>query len=127
MTLYRREQLLGRWFRQEEQSNGNQLIEDCHFYADGSFEFCFITQDAKGELVEQVIELGDWGLVADVHFTFTKNELVDDQLYAADLENADNYHAYKVISLTADCFEYQHIITNESFILKRVLDNIGHC
>lgn len=127
MVQYSREQLVGRWFRHEDEENGNQLIEDCHFYSDGTFEFCFLTQDSRGEALEQVIELGDWGLVGDIHFTFTKSELVDEQLYAADLENTDNYHAYRVINLSADYFEYQHIVTNESFILKRVLDNIGHC
>ncbi len=126
LTIYSREQLVGRWFRQE-QENGNQLIEYSQFYSDGTFEFCFITQNMKGELLEQVIELGDWGLVADIHFTLTKNEVFDEQVYAADLENSDNYHAYRVLSLSPDCFEYQHIITNESFILKRVIDNIGHC
>ena len=127
MICYNREQLVGRWFRQEHEPNGDQFVEYASFYANGSFEFCFITQNIKGELIEQVVELGDWGLVGDVHFTFTKNELIDEKMYAADLEHPDNYHAYKVISLTREYFEYQHIISNESFILKRVIDNIGHC
>ena len=79
------------------------------------------------EIVEQVIELGDWGLVGDIHFTITKDEIVDDLLYAADLNDGNNYHAYKVLQLNHHVFEYQHVETNETFIMRKVTDNIGHC
>lgn len=127
MTVYKRELLFGRWIGNSYDQQGNEMIEHAHFFADGSFEFCFMTHDEQGYLVEQVIEMGDWGLVGDIHFTVTKNELIDENIYAADLANEDNYHAYKVIQLSPDSFKYQHIITEESFILKRVIDNIGHC
>ena len=83
--------------------------------------------DSQHNLKEQVTELGDWGLVGDIHFTITKSEVVDEKLYTASLSNPENYHAYKVLLLSADSFKYQHIITEEAFILKRVLDSIGHC
>ncbi|WP_286262358.1 hypothetical protein [Thalassotalea atypica] len=125
--IYNREQLIGQWFRQVAVENGNQLIEYASFYNDGSFEFCFVTQDSAGNIIEQISELGDWGLVGDIHFTITKNELLDEKLYAAELEHPDNYQAYKVCQLSVDSFSYQHILSNETFILKRVIDNIGHC
>lgn len=127
MNNYDRTQLLGQWIRSETDDKGNQWVEYATFFTDGTFEFCFSNQDIKGRTVEQTIELGDWGLVSDVHFTLTKNEIVDEQLYAADMENPENYHAYKVLHLDSDRFKYQHMISNEVFILKRVIDNIGHC
>ena len=127
MNQFRREQLIGRWIRNEEDTSGNILVEHAQFFADGSFEFCFMSHNRKGELTEQVVEMGDWGLVGDIHFTMTKNELVDEQVYAADLANPDNYHAYKVTELSIDSFKYHHIVSDEHFILKRVVDNIGHC
>ena len=119
--------LVGQWIRNDIDDNGDTFVERADFHVDGSFEFCFMTLSASGDVIEQVIELGDWGLVGDIHFTTTKNEVVDDKVYSADLSHPDNYHAYKVTALTADSFAYQHIVTKDAFILKRVIDNIGHC
>lgn len=127
MKIYDREQLVGQWVRNDVDADGNPFAEHAEFFNDGSFEFCFMTMSHGGELIEQVIELGEWGLVGDIHFTMTKNEVIDEKMYAADLNLADNYHAYRVQKLTLDVFEYQHVVTKESFILKRVIDNIGHC
>jgi hypothetical protein len=123
--------LFGRWFREEIDEPNKKIIEYAQLSADGSFEFTFVTLQMKvGEadkIVEQVAELGDWGLVGDIHFTITKNEVVDEQLYAADLNDSNNYHAYRVLQLNHQIFEYQHISTNEIFIMRKITDNIGHC
>ena len=74
----------------------------------GSFEFTFIYHNANGELTKQIIELGDWGLVGDIHFTMTKSEFIDEQHYAVDLAEPDNYNAYRVLELTSQTFKYQH-------------------
>jgi hypothetical protein len=124
---YPRELLFGRWYRNDIAENGNETIEYAELCSDGSFEFTFITLTKKGEVIEQVTELGDWGLVADIHFTMTKNELIDENLYAADLNNDDNYQAYKVLALDHKTFHYQHRLTNEEYIMRRVVDNPGHC
>lgn len=128
---YQRELLFGRWFREDIDDQNRKVIEYAQLSADGSFEFTFITLLTKAgeaeEIVEQVTELGDWGLVADIHFTITKNEVIDEQLYAADLNDSNNYHAYRVLQLNHHTFEYQHIETNEIFIMRKITDNIGHC
>ena len=125
--VYSREQLFGRWYRIDIDEQGRQTSEYAVLSPDGSFEFTFSTLNSQGEVCQQEVELGDWGLVGDIHFTLTKSELVEQELYAADLGNADNYHAYRVLQLTNQIFEYQHILTNEVFIMRRVIDNIGHC
>ena len=131
IVKYERELLCGRWFREETNTPNEKIIEYAQLNADGSFEFTFITLQvtfgAADRIVEQVIELGDWGLVGDIHFTITKNEIVDDLLYTADLNDGNNYHAYKVVQLNHHVFEYQHVETNETFIMRKVTDNIGHC
>ncbi len=128
---YDRELLFGRWFRHDIDEHNRKTVEYAQLSADGSFEFTFITYTQKeGEteqVIEEVTELGDWGLVADIHFTITKNEVVDEQLYAADLNDSNNYHAYRVLQLNHHLFEYQHIDTDEIFIMRKITDNIGHC
>jgi hypothetical protein len=131
IVKYERELLCGRWFREDTQTPNKKIIEYAQINADGSFEFTFITLQvtvgAAEKIVEQVTELGDWGLVGDIHFTITKDEIVDELLYAADLNDGNNYHAYKVLQLNHHVFEYQHVETNETFIMRKVTDNIGHC
>jgi len=127
MIIYKRELLLGRWFRQEADEQGNQFIEVADFSLDGSFEFCFTTQTKQGDVIETVTEFGDWGLVGDIHFTITKNEVIEDKMYSADLDNSDNYQVYKVITLTPEYFQYLDIISNESYTLKRITEAVGHC
>jgi len=129
--IFQRELLFGRWFREELNDQNKKMIEYAQLSADGSFEFTFVTLETKvgdaDRIIEQVIELGDWGLVADIHFTITKNEVVDEQLYAADLNDRNNYHAYKVLQLNHYIFEYQHIETKEIFTMRKITDNVGHC
>jgi len=128
---YERELLFGRWFREDIDEPNKKVIEYAQLSADGSFEFTFVTLQVKvgeaDQVVEQITELGDWGLVGDIHFTITKNEIVDEQLFAADLNDSNNYHAYRVLQLNHHVFEYQHINTNEIFIMRKITDNIGHC
>jgi len=128
---YERELLFGRWFREDTNEPNKKIIEYAQLSADGSFEFTFITLQVKlgeaDQIIEQVTELGDWGLVSDIHFTITKDEVVDEQLYATDLNDSNNYHAYRVLQLNHHIFEYQHVDTNEVFIMRKITDNIGHC
>lgn len=124
---YSREQLIGQWYRLDIDEQGRQISEYAEISADGSYEFTFSTIATNGTVLKQSIELGDWGLVGDIHFTLTKSELIDNELYSADLANSDNYHAYQVLKLNSQIFEYQHIVTNEVFIMRRVIGNIGHC
>jgi len=128
---FERELLFGRWFREEIIDQNQKTIEYAQLSADGSFEFTFVTLRTKvgsaDEIVEQVTELGDWGLVANIHFTITKNEVIDDQLYAADLNDRNNYQAYKVLQLNHHVFEYQHVESHEIFIMRKITDNVGHC
>ena len=128
---FERELLFGRWFREEINDENRKTVEYAQLEADGSFEFTFVTVETKAnsadKIVSQITELGDWGLVADIHFTITKNEIVDEQLYAADLNDRNNYHAYRVLQLNHHFFEYQHVETNETFIMRKIIDNIGHC
>ena len=126
-TSYTRSLLFGRWFRNDLDEKGNETIEYAELSCDGSFEFTFIPLGVKGEIIEQITELGDWGLVGDIHFTLTKNELVNDELYAADLNNDDNYQVYTVLALDHKTFHYQHRLTNEEYIMRRVVDTPGHC
>lgn len=128
---YNRELLFGRWFRSDIDGPNRKTVEYAQLTADGCFEFTFITYaDHSSEnkrIVEHIIELGDWGLVGDIHFTITKNEIVDKELYSVDLNDRDNYHAYRVLQLNHHIFEYQHIETNEIFVMRKIIDDIGHC
>ncbi len=123
---YLRAQLIGQWYRIGLDEYGHQISEYAEIAADGSYEFTFSTLDEKDNVIEQSIELGDWGLVGDIHFTFTKSELIDNELFSANLANSDNYHAYRVLQLNSQVFEYQHVVTNEVFIMRRVIGNISH-
>jgi hypothetical protein len=127
IASYPRALLFGRWYRNDIDEQGNETIEYSQLSSDGSFEFTFTTLGVKGEVIEEVTELGDWGLVGDIHFTMTKNELIGGDIYAADLNNDDNYQAYKVLKLDHKVFHYQHRLTNEEYIMRRVVDNLGHC
>ncbi len=124
---YNRALLFGRWYRNDIDTQGRQIVEYAELSADGSFEFTFVSTEQETNITEQIIELGDWGVVGNVHFTITKSEFVDQQLYVADLNNSDNYQAYNILQLNHQVFEYQHIETKEIFIMRKVTDTIGHC
>ncbi|MDO6445843.1 hypothetical protein Q4493_08675 [Colwellia sp. 1_MG-2023] len=124
---YQRQQLFGSWYRSEVLPDGAIQTELAKMSEDGAYEFAFSIHGKQGEVIEHSIEFGDWGLVGDIHFTIAKAEYIDDEQYAADLADQDNYHAYKVLELSHQFFKYQHIVSNEVFILRRVIDKIAHC
>ena len=125
--IYDREFLFGRWYREDFDAQGNKTIEYAQLSAEGTFEFSFVSFDDKDEVLEQVTEFGDWGLVADIHFTLTKSEMVEQEKYAADLNDADNYHAYRVLILDHHTFQYQHLVTDEIYTLHKIENFVGHC
>ncbi|GLX77054.1 hypothetical protein tinsulaeT_03940 [Thalassotalea insulae] len=122
-----RQQLVGSWYRSDVDQQGCVHTEYAQVLDDGSYEFSFSVHDQQGEIVQQSLELGDWGLVGDIHFTIAKAEYIDNEMYASDLADPDNYHAYKVLELNEQIFKYQHIVSEEVFILRRVIDKIAHC
>ena len=124
---YNRALLFGRWYRNDIDEQGRQTVEYAELSADGSFEFTFVSTEKEKNITEQIVELGDWGLVGNIHFTITKSELIEQEFYAADLNDSDNYQAYKVLQLDHQTFEYQHIETKEIFMMRKITDNIGHC
>lgn len=124
---FERKQLMGAWYRSEIDENGDVHTEFSQLLEDGSYEFSFSIHNAQGEVVMQSLELGDWGLVGDIHFTIAKAEIIENEEFATDLADPNNYHAYKVIELNNQTFKYKHIVSNEVFILKRVVDKIAHC
>lgn len=125
--VYSRELLIGKWHRHDIDELGNQVSEYAEISADGCFEFTFIYQNSDGETINQSIELGDWGLVGDIHFTMTKSEFIEEQHYAVDLNDADNYNAYRVLELTSQTFKYQHVVSQEIFVSRRLTSDVGNC
>jgi len=123
----KRDILIGKWFRQDTNEQGEQVIEFAEMMLDGSYEFSFTVKNQSGEISSEILEYGDWGLVGDIHFTIAKGELIDGEEYAADCANEDNYHAYKVLQLDSQIFKYAHIVSGEVFILHKVTDKIAYC
>ncbi|WP_206485459.1 hypothetical protein [Thalassotalea sp. G2M2-11] len=124
---YDRQQLVGAWYRSDVDDAECVHTEFAQVLADGSYEFSFSVHDAQGQLIEQSVEVGDWGLVGDIHFTIAKGEYIENEAYVVDLEDPDNYHAYRVLTLDNQIFKYQHIVSDEVFILRRVIDKIAYC
>ncbi|WP_371373943.1 hypothetical protein [Thalassotalea aquiviva] len=117
--MYHRSLLVGKWHRggKDGEHSYSELAE---MSIDGRFLFTFYTFHLDGHLSEQVSEIGSWGLVGDIHFTITEEEVVDGKHYAADMEDEENYHAYKIIELSEEVFKYQHLVSGEVFTLFRV-------
>lgn len=122
-----RDLLIGKWYRSAVNEQGENISEYAELTVDGSFEFTFIIHHADGSIAHQIIELGDWGLVGDIHFTITKSEIIEDEHYVVDLAEPDNYNAYRVIALTNQTFTYQHVVSEEIFISRRVTSAMGNC
>ncbi|WP_068546108.1 hypothetical protein [Thalassotalea crassostreae] len=119
--MFERQQLIGNWHR-SEQNGTEHFSEYAQILADGRFVFTFFTYDMEGTIVDEISEVGDWGLVKDIHFTITKAEVENGQEYDADPLNKDNYQAYKVLELNEQTFTYEHLLSGERFTLSRVLD-----
>ncbi|TKB47106.1 hypothetical protein [Thalassotalea mangrovi] len=124
--MYHRQQLVGVWHRSEDLGS-EQFSEFAELKVDGTFIFTFYSYNLEGKLLSQISEVGDWGLVGDIHFTITNGEIEHDKDYPADRCDEQNYHAYRVLELSESQFTYEHIVSGEKFTLKRVSKTGNPC
>lgn len=122
---YDRTTLVGKWFGKHTNDEGQEVLEICELFSNGEFELSFVNEQAE-DAHQQTIERGLWGLCNDIHFTITLIQEIDEKSYQADTELAENYHAYKVLRLDGQVFEYQHVESKETFSLIRVEDPIDN-
>lgn len=117
-----REALIGKWFRNQATAERGLSQEIAEINRNGTYVFRFRMIDAAGA-EGQWSEIGEWGIVGDIHFTITKGWLENDRFEPADQSLAKHYGVYRVLKLTADEFTYQHLVTKNRFTLKRVGDD----
>ena len=118
---FKRDLLVGQWYRSDELDDGRRYCELATIKESGEFEFNFVTYSLDGKVTEDVIEYGLWGLVGNVHFTITQAEGESGgPLFQSEPSHEDNYHAYIVIVLSEDEFQYQHISSGESYTLSKI-------
>lgn len=123
--MFQREQLIGSWYRSDK-TEFESTSEMAQLNKDGTFSFTFYIYNLDGKVLDEVTEYGDWGLVGNIHFTITKEEVAEKQVYLADMTDAENYHAYQVIELNNEYFTYEHVVTGEKYQLFRLLDGGKH-
>jgi hypothetical protein len=112
-------QMVGTWYGDQPTKSGRRYMWIDHRYNDGTYKTNFRIIDASGKRLEKT-ETGEWGVSGDIFFSIYKGDLHGDKVVPVDPANAHNRHAYKILRLTDDLFEYEHMDPGVKFTARKV-------
>ena len=114
-----REIFVGRWYGEDEQTNGTTKRWVVDAFPDGVFRITFRFYEEDGSYREQ-IEVGEWGISGPVYFLSTKGWVDDGMFLKADTRNGELYDAYKILKLDTAVFEYEHYVNGNRYQVRKV-------
>ncbi len=111
--------LVGKWFGNMNVAGGGKYMWIAERKNDGSYKIQFRTVDPSGKKEEQT-EVGEWGVSGNIYFTIYKAHLKGGKAIPADPTNPGNRDAYRILKLTNEVFEYEHLDEGVRFTVKKV-------
>lgn len=111
--------LTGKWYGSQPTAGGGKREEIVERRRDGTQIIRFRTHDLTYGIKDD-IEVGQWGISGPVYFTFYRGSVEGDYFSPSDPSNPSNYDAYHILNLTEERFEYEHVVTGNRFVLKKV-------
>lgn len=115
----RREMLFGWWLDRTPMQGGGHRVKLALNCPDGVYFFDLRTLDAKGRLVAESDQVGDWGISGPVFFTIARGGRRDGKEYETDLTEGRHYQAYRILALTYTRFEYRSYVSGVVFAAHR--------
>lgn len=108
-----RKLLVGKWHSESTDVHSVEHIEDSVLEANGTYVFHFIAMSETGAVTTDQTECGLWGVSGDIYFTITQATRSGDKGERVSPYSATYYDAYRIASLTATAFEYEHVVTKD--------------
>lgn len=111
--------MTGTWFGQQPLKNGGIRQQITQRYPDATFviTFRYIKRDGSENFLR---DYGAWGISGPIYFSLTTAEQKDDQVVDTEPGNEFDNNAYRILRLNEESFEYEHVVTGDRYILKRV-------
>lgn len=119
---YLRSKLLGKWFGSQPTTDGGNKTWTILRRNDGRYEVTFRIYQADGASYD-LEEVGFWGVSGPVYFTIFVGQEEEGSFVPSDPADASNYDAYRIIELTSERFEYEHFVTGDRYVVKKVDDD----
>lgn len=119
---YLRSKLVGKWFGSQPTKDGGNQSWTIIRRNDGRYEVTFRIYGADGAS-QELQEVGFWGVSGPVYFTIFVGQEEDGGFVPSDPADASNYDAYRIIELSSERFEYEHFVTGNRYVVKKVDDD----
>lgn len=110
--------LVGTWFGSSESADGKHMWISEKKY-DGTYKTRFRTIYPSGKTRDKV-EVGKWGVSGNVYFTIYEADIIEGRAIPADITDPRNRDAYRILKLTDDVFEYEHLDSGVRYTAKKV-------
>jgi len=65
------------------------------------------------------VEVGDWGISGNIYFTTVRGMIKNGGFYRVNKIDPYGHDAYKIIRLTKNRFEYEHVSTGNRYVLTK--------
>lgn len=111
--------MVGTWYGTSSTHNGGLVQRLAEKYPDGTYKVRFRIHAPGGEIFERT-EVGHWGISGDIYFAIYRGRIEGEELVRSDPSDPYNYDAYKILSLTENRFEYEHVSNGNRYAVERV-------
>jgi len=118
----KRNVMIGKWYGFQPLVKGGSKEHLVERYSNGQYKIAFRITDNEGTIKDSE-EVGYWGISGNIYFTIFKGWLQNNKVKYADPSSPYNYDAYEILYIDESKFEYKHIETGNSYIIKKVSDD----
>ncbi len=111
--------MVGKWYGSQPTTSGGRKNEIMERHLDGTYRIKFRVV-SKDHIVKESVEVGHWGVSGPIYFSIFRGWLKGEKLTSSRGSDPYNYDAYRIINLTNESFEYEHISTGTKFVVSKV-------
>lgn len=111
--------MVGRWYGDQPTKAGGRRQWLVERNKDGTYKINFRFTEQDGT-IRNSAEVGEWAISGPVYFSSFRGWVRGNTIELADRSDPYNYDAYRIIQLSNELFEYEHLSTGNRFTIKRV-------
>lgn len=120
-TYMKWDMMIGKWLGEAPTKEGGVRRWLVNRFSDGTYRIHFQTM-RRNAVVENRIEVGNWGISGPVYFSIYRGRMVGNVLRNSDPGDPYNHDAYEILELSEDRFRYRHYETQNEYEIRKVPD-----
>lgn len=115
----RRQMLFGWWIQSAPENRARRRMEVTLRCPDGIYFSDLRVLGARGDIIEEQQEVGDWGISGPVYFSIVRGGYRDGKRFTANTTQRRYYHAYQIRKLSYTSLQTRNYETGQTVSSQR--------